>query len=273
MTFNIRGAPEGDGVNAWENRAELNTRTIQRYAPDLIGFQEAQEENLAFYTAHLAGYACTRGPRANSERRLLFNAIFWNEEKLELIEAGGFYLSSTPEKWSLGWDSARVRAVTWARLQLKEEQLPFLHLNTHLDHIGHKARIEGSRLIAEQLSTLWGNDALPVILTGDFNSPPKSSIDADGETPYSIFRTRGFNDAYEMRKVDDQPENTFHGFQGADFKVRGAPLLQRIDWILCLSEGAPSVEARNYAVVQDAEPPLYPSDHYPVLATIEIGAA
>ena len=56
MTFNIRGAPDDDGVNIWPNRAALNVETIRRCAPDLIGFQEAQAPNLETYQHQLKDY-------------------------------------------------------------------------------------------------------------------------------------------------------------------------------------------------------------------------
>jgi len=51
MTFNIANAleTEDDGENAWALRAPLNVRTIQRYTPDLIGFQQFDDGNLETY--------------------------------------------------------------------------------------------------------------------------------------------------------------------------------------------------------------------------------
>lgn len=272
MTFNIRGAPDGDGVNAWENRAELNVRTIRRYAPDLIGLQEVQAENLAYHRAHLADYTCVAGPRANRPGRILFNAILVNTAKLKLVDSGGFYISYTPERWSLAWDSVRVRAVTWFKLRLIKSGLSLLHLNTHLDHVGQKARLEGSRLIARQIAR-FRHSSIPVILTGDFNSPPVSSFDGSVETPYSVFQMAGFHDTYEVTQArDSQPENTFHGFCGQDFKAERPLSSLRMDWILYLNGGSPFVQAQSCSIIRDARPPLYPSDHYPVLATLKIAS-
>ena len=63
MTFNVNGltytgpgaSPEAH-ANGWKQRAELNLQTIQRWKPDLIGFQEVQEANLATYQDRLVGY-------------------------------------------------------------------------------------------------------------------------------------------------------------------------------------------------------------------------
>jgi len=41
----------------------------------------------------------------------------------------------------------------------------------------------------------------------------------------------------------------------------------RIDWILTL-DGSSSIRTQNYLVARDQEPPVYPSDHYPVVADL-----
>jgi endonuclease/exonuclease/phosphatase family metal-dependent hydrolase len=229
-----------------------------------------QAENLAYYRAHLADYTCVAGPRANRPGRILFNAILVNTAKLDLVDSDGFYISYTPERWSLAWDSARVRAVSWAELRLKRGGLSLLHLNTHLDHLGQRARLEGSRLIARQLTRIRRN-GMPVILTGDFNSSPVPFFDGNIETPYGVFQMTGFHDTYEAAQAaDGRPENTFHGFQGEAFKPDSSLSFLRMDWILYLNGGSPFVKAQSCSIIRDAEPPLYPSDHYPVLATVKI---
>ena len=63
MSFNVRGAPHwGEGVNVWERRAAMNVETTRRYEPDLIGFQECQDENLEVYEKELPGYTRLTGP-------------------------------------------------------------------------------------------------------------------------------------------------------------------------------------------------------------------
>src|ERR687883_1786156 len=58
MSFNVRGSfHDARKKNAWRNRAALNVATIERYAPDAIGLQEAQRGNLEAYHEHLPRYA------------------------------------------------------------------------------------------------------------------------------------------------------------------------------------------------------------------------
>ncbi|MFZ6028888.1 MAG: endonuclease/exonuclease/phosphatase family protein [Chloroflexota bacterium] len=265
MTFNIRGAPEGDGPNAWEHRARLNTHTIRRYMPDLIGFQELQPENLATYQLHLPEYRFLLGRPSNRSERMLYNTIAWKPDLLEMVENSGFYLSQTPYQWSVGWDAARVRVANWAQFRILRHPIEFMHINTHFDHIGEQARQEGARAVIKAINNLHSR-LLPVILTGDFNCPAADGDGSETSSPaYRLLRGEGFEDCYLLGGyAANGSSGTFHGFQGADF-----PASTRMDWIMTL-DGEYNIKTRFCQIIQDAAPPLYPSDHYPVLANLQI---
>jgi endonuclease/exonuclease/phosphatase family metal-dependent hydrolase len=96
------------------------------------------------------------------------NAIYWRPDRLELLESGGFYLSKTPEESSLDWDATYVWGLIWVCFRVLGAEQRFLHLNTHLDHIGELSRVEGVRLALARLPELRAEHLL-VIFTGDFN--------------------------------------------------------------------------------------------------------
>lgn len=256
MTFNIRGSQRPDGANAWRHRAPLNVRTIRRYSPDLIGFQEFQNGNLRTYKRELSAYEHTLGPEYENHRPYAHNAIFWNPSRLELLDSGGFWLSETPEKRSRSWQTNQVRSANWARFRLVENGVEFLHLNTHLDHRSGEARMQGSKLITGKLAEM-GNE--PVVLTGDFNCNP-------GSKSYQIYARAGFSDAHLA--CGNPPSNTFHRFRGTDFRPKVSGREARLDWVLFRDGAKARWEARSCRVVRDAEQPLYPSDHYPVVAEL-----
>jgi endonuclease/exonuclease/phosphatase family metal-dependent hydrolase len=155
MTFNVRGSfHEGDGVNAWNNRAALNVETIKCHAPDVIGFQELQNGNLDAYEEKLPQYSCVLGPRAGNKAPYEFNAIFFDPTRLEVLDSGGFWLSTTPDRYSSSWQARSVRSVNWADLRCLNTGLSFFHLNTHLDHVSRLARVEGSRLILRKIAEI-----------------------------------------------------------------------------------------------------------------------
>lgn len=257
MTFNIRGARRKDGENVWERRAPLNVSVIRRYEPDLIGFQELRDANLRTYMAELPEYEYDLGPGYGHREPYLHNAIFWNPSRLTPIEAGGFWLSETPETHSRSWGSEHARSAYWVRFRVESNGTEFVHLNTHLDHGSGKARVEGSRLIVRRLASLA--DGVPIILTGDFNCNP-------GTRTYCNFAQAGFADAH--RAAGNPRSNTFHKFQGEGFKSNKEA---RIDWML-LHDGERSGEwtVSSCHIARDCEPPIYPSDHYPVIAELSL---
>ena len=269
MSFNIRGSSfAGDGVNAWENRGALNAATIQRYTPDLIGFQEVHSGNLATYEEHLRGYQWTRGPTVDTDESDRCNPIFWRAGQFREVASGGFWLSETPDCRSVGWDAALVRGATWVRLVWDAHGLELLHLNTHLDHMGEEARAEASRLILRQVEGL-ADPGVPVILTGDFNcSAPAESGWAP--EPYRVLMEGGFADTYlTANERDSGLPNTFHDFMGDSFVPWDPVLTVRIDWILTRDRQG-RLEADSCLIVRDHLSPLYPSDHYPVLADLAL---
>ena len=270
MSFHVSGAfREAERINAWKYRAALNVATIERYAPALIGFQELQSGNLETYQERLPGYGYVLGPRAGNGAPYEFNAIFFDQARLELLDSGGFWLSLTPQKRSSSWQARVVRSASWARLGCRETGSSFLHLNTHLDHLSRRARLEGSRLILEKIAEIRGED-LPALITGDFNCPP-------GSPPYRAFIEAGFEDTYLAAGNDDAGDSsTYHAFGGWRYTalrcacglrlVRGP---RRLDWIL-LRDPRKRIGTKFHLIARDRDAKLgiYPSDHYPVLTEL-----
>ena len=259
MTFNIQGASYPEiGLNSWQSRASLNIKTIKQYMPDLIGFQEVQAANLEAYHRQLVEYNHVAGIRYGHEEQ---SSIFWNPSRLELIESGEFWLSRTPHQLSCDWGAHQPIGVTWVKLRCLESDSPLLHLNTHLDHTSSSSRLEGSKFMVERISQLQESH-IPVIVTGDFNCNP-------GSPPYDIFKQSGFVDTYLAAGNEDGAVSTFHGFEGPGYSALrwGTEPFWRVDWILT-RDGLKRLQTISCTVVRDAEPPLYPSDHYPIVSEV-----
>ena len=261
MTFNVRGSYHRDGENAWPRRAALNVRTIARQGPDLIGFQEFQDGNARVYDRELPGYEYVLGHRYENRAPHAYNAIYRDPTRLEVLDAGGFWLSETPERFSRSWGTAQIRSANWKRLRPASGGPEFLCVNTHLDHISARARAEGSALILDWLDGPEAGGA-PVLLVGDFNCEP-------GSEPRDVFSRGGFVDAHLV--AGHEPAKTFHAFRGEGFRGRDPSKEYRIDWIL-LRDGSRGEHwsVRDYSIVRDAEPPLYPSDHYAVVTDLAL---
>jgi endonuclease/exonuclease/phosphatase family metal-dependent hydrolase len=254
MSFNIRGAYFEDGVNHWQHRSSLNVRTILNYLPDLIGFQELHDRNLETYLEHLKGYAFDLGPAYNNSPPFQYPAIAWNPSRIRKVESDGFWLSLTPEERSASWETNCIRSANWSRFSWLETGISFIHLNTHLDHISEEARVEGTKLILNRLKES-DDKGIPQIITGDFNCLP-------GSQAYQLFIGSGFRDAY-LQAGYSNPVMTYHGFLGSAV-TESLTGFDRIDWVL-LRRWPEFFRVHDWRRAEDADPPVYPSDHYPVI--------
>lgn len=289
MTFNIKGSYYEDGANNWEHRASVNVTTVQTCAPDLIGFQELQEGNRATYAEHLPAYDYELGPlvaRENDSGQGYHCAIYWRADRFEKLDQGYYFLNETPWVYALHWDVVQGRGLNWVKLRDKVTGTVFVHMNTHLPHISEEGRRKGAALIVERTPAICAGD-LPAILTGDFNSravplreewvaqlpPEQQALVRDASrwylwdnVVYRTFINAGFKDsAAGFLAPDNANTDTFHG-------LRGLPPVQsasRIDWIL-LRDTAKRFQVYDTRIVHDAAPPLYPSDHYPVVSLVEL---
>ncbi len=281
MTFNLRGSYfEIDGENFWQYRAGLNVRTIQKYMPDIISFQEFQQGNHETYHYYLEDYDYELGLVTVDDSEFgMYNAIYWRRERFIPLRAGGFYLSPTPDVFSTGWDSALIRACNWIHFRDAWSKTEFIYVNTHLDHLGETARVEGSKVVVSKIADIRGD--LPVIITGDFNSrawaPPDEDLNnlpegallediAPPNTAHKVYTDAGYADTFNLAGHEETIHtNTFHNFLGEAYP----PLAVRIDWIL-VGGGAKQFTTHSCDIIRDAEPPIFPSDHYPILAELSL---
>jgi endonuclease/exonuclease/phosphatase family metal-dependent hydrolase len=275
MTFNVQGATwPKDGPNAWPERAELNVATIRRSAPDLVGLQEVQEANLRAYRDGLGEYALFRGNNYGDVPSQEWTTVLWRADRFTLVEGGELWFSSTPDRPSSGFGVAYPMGATWVRLRdrrggtwvrLRDRRggTELVHLNTHFEDgpRGELSRREGARLIVERLDRLQA-DGAGAVVTGDFNCNP-------GSAPHAAFLAAGFADAYLAAGHADGVDSTYHGFEGAAYSAEryggGANAFWRIDWVLTRGAG---LRTAGCTIVRDADPPRYPSDHYPVVADL-----
>ncbi|WP_404461169.1 endonuclease/exonuclease/phosphatase family protein [Sutcliffiella horikoshii] len=253
MSFNLRVIVPSDPFN-WEDRKHWIEETIHTYMPDLIGTQEATIPMLEWLKERFKeSYEVYAVNRTVSTEVGEFSAIFVKKSSFTLGSKGSFMLSETPDIiGSMGWDAHCERICSWVELIPKGQIEPvFRFFNTHLDHMGKLARKEGLKLIRDVIRSKDNAKSLPVILTGDFNDVPDSEALAEVssmECCYSCF-------------TEEEQENslTFHAYEG---EIKGSP----IDYIL----GSNGVEFLTSRIIRDSFEGGYPSDHYPVVATVKI---
>jgi len=252
MTYNIRYATANDGDNQWEKRKEFLTDQISFYAPDIFGIQEGLQHQVDFIDEQLAIYDFIGVGRDDGDKKGEYCAIFYNKEKLDLLGQSTFWLSTSPEKVSVGWDAAMERICTYGFFMEKETGAMFWVFNTHFDHIGELAREKSSELIVQKIREI-NKDHLPVILMGDFNLNDQSKA--------IIYLSSNFNDSRNISLNSSfGPYGTFTGFKFHE------PVKDRIDYIFCSKE---NIQVEKYAVLTDSKDSKYPSDHFPVFVEIK----
>lgn len=255
MSYNIRLDVESDGENKWGLRKDKVAELMNYYEADFIGGQEVQHHQLQYLLSQLKHYNYIGVGRDDGKEAGEYSCIFYNKEKFQLIQQSTFWLSQTPDSVSFGWNAACRRVCTYGLFQNKKTKQKLWVFNTHFDHLGDTARIESAKLITKKIKQLVIAKNYPVVVMGDFNSKP-------GEAP-AMYMTENFLNARSISKEKPYgPEDTWEGFE-FNKKPDGC-----IDYIFLL-KGSP-MTVKKFATITDSYDMKYPSDHFPILATIEI---
>lgn len=257
MTFNIRLDVASDGENAWPHREEMVEAVIKHEDPDLLGMQEVLVHQKQYLEAALPGYTFVGVGRDDGAEAGEFSPLGWRKDRFAMVDSGTFWLSPTPEvAGSKGWDAALPRIATWAVLRDRRSGEMIRVLNTHFDHIGTVARANAARLIADWVASGPASDT-PAIVMGDFNVTP-------GSEPYRVLADTaqsGLSDARTASRTPPYgPAGTFSGFD--IMAAAEAP----IDHIFVTDD----FTVDSYAVVTQHWGGRLPSDHYPVVANVEL---
>lgn len=245
MSFNVRctsvrGHPRGE-------RVDSVVRAIEAVKPDLLGVQEATPEWMADLAERLPDYAWVGVGRDDGAGKGEYSAIFYLRGRFEPAESGTFWLSDTPGTPSRSWNSFFRRICTWAVFRDRATGGMFLHMNTHFDN-AYTPRKNSVPLILDMAAR---HDGIPVICTGDFNTPEVSPL-------YAALLGGTLGNA-KFLAADTMSVITTTG---------GFPLRRlgcfAIDHILVNDKAEPLV----YRVVTGTFDGMLPSDHYPVYCDI-----
>lgn len=261
MTFNIRTSNIPDGDNAWQYRKELVAETIREFAPQVVGMQEAIDEQLEYLTSALPEYRWLgMDRRLNGGQGLSeYTPIFYRHAELTPIESGNFWLTETPDVPPAprsGTGRRRRgggRIVTWARFHHIATGRAVYVFNTHLSPRRGQGQIDAVNLILERVSELPTGSA--VIVLGDFNNVAEKS------DLWRLTMDHGLADAWVVADERRGPALT-----RSDFGPPENAYAERIDWILV---GGP-ISVRSAETVVYNKRGRYPSDHYPVAARLEL---
>ena len=246
MTYNIRLDTEADGINMWDNRKEGVLSLIKEESVDVLGIQEGLPSQIEYLSKQLDGYSMI-GEGRDGGNNGEYSAIYYNDNKMNLIETETFWLSETPEIPSIGWDAAIKRIVTVGLFKMKDSDLELLVYNSHFDHIGKIAREKSVGVILNHIKENNYQNR-PLIVMGDFNANPD-------DLPIELL-SKELNDSFKLLPLEN-PVGTFNGFD-LDSK-----LLDRIDYIF-----TKNLKITNYKHLdKKLSSGLWPSDHLPILIT------
>lgn len=254
MSFNLRYITHEDtGALAWTARRDQVAELITREHPDLVGLQEALRPMLNDLDQRLAGYIEIGVGREDGKEKGEYSALLVKASRFGVQESGNFWLSDTPEvAGSKSWGNEVVRICTWAKLYDRQTRRSFHFFNTHMDHHSQPSREKGMALILSRISEHAGNE--PYILTGDFNAradnPVHSLIAKSALHPTDVWKTLN----------PDVPENE----SGTAHDFTGKTDTGRIDYIYTSADFKPL----ESSILHDAKDGNYPSDHFPLRATL-----
>lgn len=248
MSFNIRCL--NVGTDSWQDRIGIVSQTMLDSEADSIGVQEATPEWMETLDTTVAEkYAHVGVGRDDGDNEGEYSAIFYLKDKYEVIDSGTFWLSETPEKPSKGWDAACNRICTWTHLKNKETGEEYVHMNSHFDHLGVKARKNSVSLILERAKA-FGD--IPVVFTADMNVK-------EGSENYIQFTESDYFYDTKYLAPDTMDYCTYHDTKPQRHKD------DVIDYVMVNS----SFEAVSYKVVTEGVDGRFVSDHYPVYSDIK----
>ncbi len=256
VSFNIRYGTANDGENHWTRRRELLFDVVRDQKADLIGVQEALASQIDEIVAAVPGLGVVGVGRDDGRAAGEFAAILFRTSRLRVAESGTFWFSDTPAvPGSRSWGNNITRISTWARF-IDRDGRGFWHFNLHLDHQSQPSRVRSTELLARRIADR-AVPSDPVVVTGDFNvGEDNPAIHHLVGAPGGPART--LVDTFRVLHKDETEVGTFTGFKPDNTK--GA----KIDYVLV----EPGTDVLDASIVRTSRDGRYPSDHFPVAATI-----
>ncbi|RYF88594.1 MAG: endonuclease/exonuclease/phosphatase family protein [Chitinophagaceae bacterium] len=253
MSYNIRLDAASDGENRWDLRKDRVAGLMNYYGADFIGAQEVLHHQLTYLAQNLPGYNYIGVGRDDGKQKGEYSCIFYNSRQFKVISSATFWLSPTPQVPSKGWDAALNRVCTYGLFQHKKTKHKVWVFNTHFDHSGQQARRESAKLIVAKIAEV-NRKNYPVIVTGDFNLKPE-------EAPVQ-YMCEHLQNTRSVSKLVYGNADTWNGFKFNE-QPQGT-----IDYIFTNRHSKLSVS--KFATLTDSYERKYPSDHFPVMATLQL---
>jgi len=263
VSYNIRYGTAKDGSNNWENRRQTVFASLKAQDPDLVGLQEALRFQIDEILEVMPRFQLAGVGRDDGKSKGEYSAVLYDSGRFKLLDSSTFWYSDAPEvPGSKSWGNSIPRICTWARLRDKRTDSHFYLFNTHFDHRSQPSREKSAQALVEVIRLRDHQD--PVIVTGDFNAGEenpairylkgeRNSEPGEGREAETLYLV----DTFRAIHPDADQVGTFSGFKGLK---EG----EKIDYVFV----TPETQIFSAEIDRFSLNGRYPSDHYPVTATI-----
>jgi len=285
MSFNVQ-TENGTSVRM-DIRADMLRDLIDEYMPDSIGMQEVTAkwreimDNYVFNDSYTGvGVARTDNAALGLEQ----SCIFYRSDKYDLLDSGTFWLSDTPDVVGSAFETSQYpRICTYVHLKDKVTGFEYIHMNTHLDHLGgsdgRSLRLKQETVMLQKLATL---PKVATVITGDFN---QLAFNGEGNA-YAVYKLMTGERAFKMpdgtemtmnladsrmHAPDNMPEGftatmtTYHDVNSSKYMPSRYP----IDYCFYTPD---KLDALSYAIRLYDRDGTYLSDHLPVITSFKVKA-
>lgn len=282
-TYNMKcPAPwDKDPKHEWSYRSPLLFKLWRAHNPDILGAQEPVKHYLDDIAREFPEMERVGGGRDDGKDGGEFSPVFFRKERFTLLDSGTFWLSKTPEvPGSIYPDETHPRISTYAYLKDRISGHTIAFYNTHTSYVSVKICSAQIGIIAEHMKKNAPADAVRII-TGDLNFEASSGalqpafdaglVNADDVCASPLDGLWNSATLYRLFPKSYPAEDIRQALRsnGGDFETvkKAFPELgMRIDHVLV----SKNVYVRSCGVDGTTFDGLYPSDHMPKFATIEI---
>jgi endonuclease/exonuclease/phosphatase family metal-dependent hydrolase len=225
------------------------------------------------------GYAYVGVGRDDGAEAGEYSAILYKLARVRVLESGTFWFCDRPdEPGCTSYGNNIPRIATWGRFADAATQHDFYMYNCHLDHQSASSRAQSVAQLTAHIRARPVQDTA-VVVTGDFNAGESSQ-------PIADMRAASFDDSFRVLYPNATNVGTFGGWVGTttgdkidyvfvsdggsgmqpvQVRVWGEPAVRGGVGSAETDTGAQTLAA---AIVYDNEGGRYPSDHFPVSATV-----
>ena len=227
------------------------------YAPDAIGVQECSSDWRTYFDKNLSKIGYRRiGASKNQKIGIIFNA-----STLKMITHNSFWLTEDPEKlkisneWGTASDGLTERLGMYVVFEVIATGQRFIMFNTHIDtNKNSTIQSKQTQVLLDYIVAVQEKyPGLPVVMTGDFNYNMSSNH-------YKVLMSTTLGDTKKL-SLKSEGTGSFNKFIGQHYAS------EPIDQIVATKDG---FVFHEYKVLYDTVDGCFLSDHYAVIADMEI---